>query len=105
MDASASTLDELDGPRVLHSLCALAIDLQDFITDLRKRKKSRKEGRKKKKWEAEMIDDVEWQVKREEVNQREKRDGEGKTRRVDRREMGGTKGHRDKGTGRREEQL
>lgn len=52
-----------------------------------------------------MIDDVEWQVKREEVNQREKRGGEGKTRRVDRREMGGTKGHRDKGTGRREEQL
>lgn len=33
MDTPASTLDKLDGSRVLHALGALAIDLQDFIAD------------------------------------------------------------------------
>lgn len=45
MSASASALDELDSSRVLHSLGALAIDLQDFITNLGK---GRRPGRKER---------------------------------------------------------
>lgn len=37
MDAPAPALDELDGSRVLHALGALAVDLQDFVTDLRRK--------------------------------------------------------------------
>lgn len=52
MGAPAPTLDELDSPRVLHALGALAVDLQDFVADLRKGKRtgkgSRGRGRKKK---------------------------------------------------------
>lgn len=42
MGAPASAFDELDGSRVLHALGALAVDLQDFVADLR-----RVEGRKR----------------------------------------------------------
>lgn len=52
MDTSASAFDELDGSRMLHTLGALAIDLQDFITDLgkgkRKDNEDGKEGRQKR---------------------------------------------------------
>lgn len=33
MDASASVLNEFNGPSVLHAFGALAVDLQDFIAD------------------------------------------------------------------------
>lgn len=44
MDASASVLDELDGPRVLHAFGALAVDLQDFISDLEGEAQGHKDG-------------------------------------------------------------
>lgn len=34
MDAASSALDELDSSRVLHPLGALAIDLQDLVSNL-----------------------------------------------------------------------
>lgn len=45
MGAPASALDELDGSRVLHALGALAVDLQDFIADLRGKTRKGKRGR------------------------------------------------------------
>lgn len=42
MGAPAPAFDELDGSRVLHALGAFAIDLQDFIADLRKERKRRR---------------------------------------------------------------
>lgn len=58
MGAPASTLDELDGSRVLHALGALAIDLQDFISDLQNgREQEREEDEEEaKRWEAERRD-------------------------------------------------
>lgn len=34
MDAASSALDELDSSGVLHSLGALAVDLQDLVSNL-----------------------------------------------------------------------
>lgn len=60
MGAPASTLDELDGSRVLHALGALAVDLQDFIADLRRGRGPGRKGRGggSKRWEAEKRDRV-----------------------------------------------
>lgn len=45
MDAPASVLNEFNGPSVLHAFGALAVDLQDFISDLGR---GTKPGREKK---------------------------------------------------------
>lgn len=68
MGVPASTLDELNGPRVLHALGALAIDLKDFIADLWKgRRPGRKGGRQRGETELQV------KIERENgVNQRGK---------------------------------
>lgn len=60
MGAPASSLDELDSSCMLHALGTLAIDLQDFISDLqKKRKRTRKVKEEKdvgRRWEPETGD-------------------------------------------------
>lgn len=43
MDAPPSALDELDRSCVLHSLGALAVDLQDLVSDLELKRMAREE--------------------------------------------------------------
>lgn len=49
MDAPPSALDELDRSCVLHSLGALAVDLQDLISDLELKRMARR-GRGEGGW-------------------------------------------------------